>query len=100
LGDLIFDDAERPGYSVGEVSWGVTGAVSAAVTIAAAWAFGWRGVGALALCAAAAFALGLEAQRRDGQPGSDALAATAALGGALVLVAAALIAPAWPAWSP
>jgi len=100
LGDPIFDDAERPGYSVGEVSWGVIGAVTAAVAIAAAWAFGWRGIAALVACGACAFALGLEAQRRDGQPGSDALAAVAALAGAIVLVAAALIAPAWPAWTP
>ena len=100
LGDPILDDAGRAGYSVGEVSWGVVGAATLAVVIAAAWAFGARGVGALAVCGAASFGLGLEAQRRDGQPGSDALAAAASLAGAIVLVAAALIAPAWPAWKP
>jgi cobalamin synthase len=100
LGDPILDDAGRPGLSVGEVSWGMVGAVSAAVAIAAAVAFGWRGIGALVACGAASFALGLEAQRRDGQPGSDALAAAAAIGGSVVLIAVAFIAPAWPAWKP
>ncbi|MCE9575950.1 MAG: hypothetical protein K8W52_22555, partial [Deltaproteobacteria bacterium] len=28
LGDPILDDADRPGFAVGEVSWGVVGAVS------------------------------------------------------------------------
>jgi adenosylcobinamide-GDP ribazoletransferase len=100
LGDPILDDAERPGLSVGEVSWGVVGAVTLAVVIAAGWGFGGRGVAAVVACGVAAFGLGLEAQRRDGQPTSDALAAAASVGGAIVLVAVAIIAPAWPAWHP
>jgi cobalamin synthase len=100
LGDPILDDAQRPGLSVGEVSWGVVGAVTLGVAIAAGWGFGGRGVAMLLACGLAAFVLGLEAQRRDGQPTSDALAAAAAVGGTIVLIAVALLVPAWPAWNP
>jgi len=100
LGDPILDDALRPGLSVGEVSWGAVGAVTLAVAIAAAWGFGGRGVATLLACGVAAFALGLEAQRRDGQPTSDALAAAASVGAAIALVAIALIVPGLPAWNP
>lgn len=100
LGDPILDDAGRPGLSMGEVSWAVVGVASLAVVAASAWMFGWAGVAALVVIAAAAFGLGLEAQRRDGQPDGDTLAAAALLGGTIALVAAALAAPGWIVWSP
>jgi cobalamin synthase len=100
LGDPILDDAERPGLAVGEVSWGVVGAITAAVVAIAAALYGGAGVAAVAAAGAAAFALGLEAQRRDGQPGGDALAAAAAIGGAIALCAAAWAAPLAVAWRP
>ncbi len=100
LGDPILDDADRPGFAVGEVSWAVVGAVSAGVIAIAAALYGGAGVAAVAAAGAAAFALGLEAQRRDGQPGGDALAAAAAIGGAITLCAAAWATPIAAAWRP
>jgi cobalamin synthase len=100
LGDPILDDADRPGLSMGEVSWAVVGVVSAAVAAAAGWMFGWAGIVALVVAGACAFGLGLEAQRRDGQPDGETLAAAALVGGTIALVAAALAAPGWIVWTP
>jgi cobalamin synthase len=90
LGDPI-TSADRRRSLVGTPSpaW-LTAAISAGVLALAILAIGKIGIVALALAAIVAFALGLEAQRRDGGLSGPAVATAAAVGELLFLLIATI----------
>jgi cobalamin synthase len=92
LGDPIAgDDARRSLVAAPAPAW-LAAAISGAVAVIAVLAIGKAGVLALAIAALAAFALGLDAQRRDGGLSSPVVAMAAAIGElAVLLVASATV---------
>jgi hypothetical protein len=90
LGDPILDDdAPRSLVATPAPAW-LTGAVSIGVVALAVFALGKAGIVALALTAAIAFALGLDAQRRDRGLTSAVVATAAAVGELIVLLVATI----------
>ncbi|MEO7730370.1 MAG: hypothetical protein ABIY55_05320 [Kofleriaceae bacterium] len=90
LGDPITrDDARRSLVAAPAPAW-LVAAISAGVVVLVVVAVGKAGVIALALAALAAFALGLQAQRRDGGLSGPAVAMVAAIGELAVLLIATL----------
>ncbi|HEX5062097.1 MAG TPA: hypothetical protein VFV99_22160 [Kofleriaceae bacterium] len=90
LGDPILDDdAPRSLVATPAPAW-LTAALSVGVAIVTVVALGKAGVVALALTAAIAFALGLDAQRRDRGLSSPVVATAAAIGELVVLMVATL----------
>ena len=79
---------------VGSGSWTQVAVISAAVAIAAIVLVGWSALAAMIVAGGAAVGLGLDAERRDGRLGRDAIAAVAAAGELVLLVAAAAAHPA------
>jgi hypothetical protein len=90
LGDPIMDDdAPRSLVATPAPPW-LTAALGVGVAIVTIFALGKAGVVALALTAAIAFALGLDAQRRDRGLSSPVVATAAAVGEMIVLLVATL----------
>jgi cobalamin synthase len=90
LGDPILDDdAQRSLVATPAPAW-LTAALSVGVAIVTIVALGKAGVVALAVTAAIAFALGLDAQRRDRGLSSPVVATAAAVGELVVLLIATL----------
>ncbi len=90
LGDPILDDhAPRSLVATPAPAW-LTAALSIGVAIAAIIALGKAGVVVLALTAAAAFALGLDAQRRDRGLSAPVVATAAAVGEVVALLVATI----------
>jgi cobalamin synthase len=88
LGDPIHHDgARRSLVALPAPAW-LVAAISVGVTAITVLAIGKAGILVLALAAIAAFALGLEAQRRDGGLSSPAVATVAAVGELAVLLIA------------
>lgn len=89
LGDPILDDdAPRSLVASPAPAW-LTAALSLAILAVAVLAIGKGAIAALAIVAALAFLLGLDAQRRDRGLSSPVVAMAAALGEMLVLLVAA-----------
>ncbi|HZJ63967.1 MAG TPA: hypothetical protein VFD36_10665 [Kofleriaceae bacterium] len=90
LGDPIAqDDARRSLIAAPAPAW-LVAAISGGVAVLTVVAIGKAGIVALALAAIAAFALGLEAQRRDGGLSGPAVATVAAVGELAVLLIATI----------
>ena len=90
LGDPItHDDARRSLIAAPAPAW-LVAAISGGVAVLTVVAIGKAGIVALALAAIAAFALGLEAQRRDGGLSGPAVATVAAVGELAVLLIATI----------
>ncbi|HEY0993788.1 MAG TPA: hypothetical protein VGD80_42325 [Kofleriaceae bacterium] len=90
LGDPITqDDARRSLIAAPAPAW-LVAAISGGVAVLTVVAIGKAGIVALALAAIAAFALGLEAQRRDGGLSGPAVATVAAVGELAVLLIATI----------
>jgi len=90
LGDPITqDDARRSLVAAPAPAW-LVAAISVGVAAIAIVAIGKAGLLALAVAAIAAFALGLEAQRRDGGLSAPAVATVAAVGELAILLAATI----------
>ena len=90
LGDPIIDDTSpRSLVATPAPAW-LTGALSIGVAAVVIFALGKRGIVALALTAAVAFGLGLDAQRRDRGLSSPVVATAAAVGELCVLLVACL----------
>jgi hypothetical protein len=90
LGDPILDDdAPRSLVATPAPAW-MTGALSIGVATVTILAFGKAGIVVLAVTAAVAFALGLDAQRRDRGLSSPVVATAAAVGELVVLLVATL----------
>ncbi|HEU4615275.1 MAG TPA: hypothetical protein VFS15_24445 [Kofleriaceae bacterium] len=90
LGDPILDDdAPRSLVATPAPAW-LVAALSIGVAIVTVVALGKSGIAALALTAALAFALGLDAQRRDRGLSSPVVAAAAAVGELIVLLVATI----------
>ena len=90
LGDpVIPDDARRSLIAAPAPAW-LAAAISLGVAVIIVVAIGKIGILALALAAVAAFALGLEAQRRDGGLSGPAVATVAAVGELAVLLIATI----------
>ena len=90
LGDPILDDdAPRSLVATPAPAW-LVAAISVGVATATIFALGKAGVVALAVTAAVAFALGLDAQRRDRGLSSPVVATAAAVGEMVVLIVATM----------
>ena len=90
LGDPIgHDDARRSLVATPAPAW-LVAAISIGVAVLTVLAVGKAGLLALAIAAIAAFALGLEAQRRDGGLSGPAVATVAAVGELAVLLIATI----------
>jgi hypothetical protein len=90
LGDPIRQlDGRRSLVATPAPAW-LTAAISAAVAVIVILSLGKAGILALALVALAAFALGLEAQRRDGGLSAPVVAFTAAVAELVVLLIATI----------
>jgi adenosylcobinamide-GDP ribazoletransferase len=90
LGDPIQDDdAPRSLVATPAPAW-LTAALTIGVAVVAIVALGKRGFVALALTAAIAFALGIDAQRRDRGLSSPVVATAAAVGELVVLLVATI----------
>jgi hypothetical protein len=88
IGDPIVDDhAPRSLVATPAPAW-LVGALGLAVAAVATIALGKAGLFAVLLAAAAAFALGVDAQRRDHGLSAPVVAVAAAIGELLVLLAA------------
>lgn len=90
LGDPITHDGARRSLVAAPAPAWLVAAISAGVVALTIVAIGKAGILALAIAAIAAFALGLEAQRRDGGLSGPAVATVAAVGELAVLVIATL----------
>ena len=90
LGDPITRDEGRRSLVAAPAPAWLVAAISAGVVALAVVAVGKAGILALAIAAIAAFALGLEAQRRDGGLSGPAVATVAAIGELAVLLIATL----------
>jgi cobalamin synthase len=90
LGDPITHDGSRRSLITLPAPAWLVAAISAGVAVVTVLAVGKAGILALALAAIAAFALGLEAQRRDGSLTSSAVATVAAVGELAVLLIATI----------
>src|SRR5690606_30214384 len=82
---ILDDDAERSFVATPAPAW-LTAALSVGVAVIAVAALGKAGIVALALTAAIAFALGLDAQRRDRGLSSPVVATAAGVGELVVLL--------------
>lgn len=90
LGDPILDDtAQRSLVATPAPPW-LTAAISVGVVVLAVLALGKAGIVVLALTAAIAFGLGLDAQRRDRGLSSPIVACAAAVGELAVILLATL----------
>jgi hypothetical protein len=90
LGDpIVDDDAPRSLVATPAPAW-LTAAISIGVATLVILALGKRGIVALAVTAAVAFGLGLDAQRRDRGLSSPVVATAAAIGELAVLLVASL----------
>jgi cobalamin synthase len=90
LGDPItHDDTRRSLVAAPAPAW-LVAAISLGVVALTLFAVGKAGLAALAIAAIAAFALGLEAQRRDGGLSGPAVATVAAVGELAVLLVATI----------
>jgi len=90
LGDPItHDDARRSLVATPAPAW-LVAAITIGVAVITILAVGKPGILALAISAIAAFALGLEAQRRDGGLSGPAIATVAAVGELAVLLIATI----------
>lgn len=87
VGDPVDSDAPRSLVVARSPAW-VTAALSAAVLVVTAVALGKAGVVAMAIAALVTFALGIDAQRRDGGLSAPVIATAAAVGELVVLLAA------------
>jgi MFS family permease len=88
IGDPIVDDhAPRSLVATPAPAW-LVGALGLAVAVVATIALGKAGLFAVVLAAAAAFVLGVDAQRRDHGLSAPVVAVAAAIGELLVLLAA------------
>ncbi|HUS30819.1 MAG TPA: hypothetical protein VMZ53_20050, partial [Kofleriaceae bacterium] len=90
LGDPIIDDDTRRSLVATPAPAWLTAAISIGVATLVIIALGKRGIVALALTAAIAFGLGLDAQRRDRGLSSAVVATAAAIGELAILLVAAL----------
>lgn len=89
IGDpIIDDDAPRSLVVTRAPAW-LIAALSAVVLVGAAVALGKAGVIAMAIAAVLAFAVGVDAQRRDGHLSAPVVATAAAIGELVVLLASA-----------
>jgi adenosylcobinamide-GDP ribazoletransferase len=89
LGEPIRDDGARRSLVAAPAPAWLVAATGLGVAAIAVLALGRAGIVALAIAAFAAFALGLEAQRRDGELSGPAVATVAAIGELAVLLIAA-----------
>jgi cobalamin synthase len=90
LGDPILDDdAPRSLVAIPAPAW-LTGGLSIAVATVVIVALGKAGIAALALTAALAFALGLDAQRRERGLSAPVVATVAAVGELVILLVATI----------
>jgi len=90
LGDPILDDdAPRSLVAAPAPAW-LTAALSLGVTVVAVLALGKAGIAAIAVTAVLAFALGLDAQRRDRGLSAPVVATAAAIGELVVLLTATM----------
>jgi len=90
LGDPITHDGARRSLVAAPAPAWLVAAISLGVAVITVLAVGKAGILALALAAIAAFALGLEAQRRDGGLSAPAVATVAAVGEIAVLLIATI----------
>ena len=90
LGDPVTHDGSRRSLIAPPTPAWLVAAISVGVAVIAVLALGKSGIVALALAAIAAFALGLEAQRRDGGLSGPAVATVAAVGELAVLLIATI----------
>jgi len=90
LGDPIAHDDERRSLVAAPAPAWLVAAISVGVAVITILAIGKPGILALAIGAIAAFALGLEAQRRDGGLSGPAVATVAAVGELAVLLIATI----------
>jgi hypothetical protein len=90
LGDPILDDDAPRSLVVSPPPAWLTGALSIGVAVVVGFALGKVGILALVLAAATAFALGLDAQRRDRGLSSPVVATAAAIAELVVLLAATI----------
>jgi cobalamin synthase len=90
LGDPIDDDESRRSLVATPAPAWLTAAISVGVAVITIVALGKAGVVALAVTAAIAFALGLDAQRRDRGLSSPVVATAAAVGELVVLLVATI----------
>jgi len=90
LGDPILDDdAQRSLVVTPPPAW-LTGGISIGICVIVGFALGKAGILAMVLAAAAAFALGLDAQRRDKGLSSPVVAMAAAIAELVLLLAATI----------
>lgn len=90
LGDPIMDDDAPRSLVVTPAPAWLIGALSIGVAVVVGFALGKAGILALVLAAAAAFALGLDAQRRDRGLTSAVIATAAAIAEIVLLLAATI----------
>src|SRR6185436_11025272 len=90
LGDPILDDDAPRSLVVSPPPAWLTGGISIGVAVIVGIALGKVGILALVLAAAAAFALGLDAQRRDKGLSSPVVAMVAGIAELVVLLAATI----------
>ena len=90
LGDPVTHDGARRSLIAPPTPAWLVAAISVGVAVIAVLALGKSGIVALALAAIAAFALGLEAQRRAGGLSAPAVATVAAVGELAVLLIATI----------
>jgi cobalamin synthase len=90
LGDPIAHDAARRSLVATPAPAWLVAAISLGVAVITVLSIGKAGILALAIAAIAAFALGLEAQRRDGGLSGPAVASVAAVGELAVLLIATI----------
>jgi len=90
IGDPVDPDGPRRSLVTAPAPAWLAAAITAAVATVTILAIGKAGVVALALAALAAFALGLEAQRRDGGLSGPVIASVAAVGELAVLLIATI----------
>ena len=90
LGDPISHDGERRSLVAAPAPAWLVVAISLGVAVIAVLALGKAGILALAIAAIAAFALGLEAQRRDDGLSGPAVATVAAVGELAILLIATI----------
>ena len=91
IGDPILDDHAARSLVAAPAAGLVTATLGVLVAAACTFALGRAGLAAVALATAAAFALGVDAQRRDNGLSAPVVAVAAALGALFVLLAASAV---------
>jgi len=89
IGEPIHDDAPRSLVATPAPAW-LTAAISLAVAVIVVLALGKIGIVSLAFAAAITFAIGLDAQRRDGGLSASTVAMAAAIGELAILLTATI----------